>query len=103
MYVSEHMGWVRKVVQMNVYFRLGNPGGSGFRVGKGPDGKMGKCRGQFTSNLRERWMDPITARRVPSKWEKEQGEQGEHCVYSLSTLCTVYIGTNAVMNDTSCI
>jgi hypothetical protein len=23
--------------------------------------------GQFTSNLRPRWMDPVTARRVPSK------------------------------------
>jgi hypothetical protein len=55
----------------NVYFGLGNPGGSGFRVGKGPDGKMGKCKGQFTSNLRERWTNPITARRVPSKWKKE--------------------------------
>jgi hypothetical protein len=78
------MGWVRNVVLMNVYFGLGNPGGSGFRVGKGPDGKMGKCKGQFTSNLRGRWTDPSTARRVPSKWKKEQGE---HCVYSLSTLC----------------
>ncbi len=49
---------------------LGNPGGSGFRVGKGPDGKMGKRKGQFTSNLRERWTDPITARRVPNKWKR---------------------------------
>ncbi len=24
-------------------------------------------RGQFTSNLRPSWMDPVTARRVPSK------------------------------------
>jgi hypothetical protein len=24
-------------------------------------------RGQFTSNLRPRWTDPVTARRVPSK------------------------------------
>jgi hypothetical protein len=23
--------------------------------------------GQFTSNLRPRWTDPVTARRVPSK------------------------------------
>ncbi len=49
---------------------LGNPGGSGFRVGKGPDGKMGKYKGQFTSSLRERWKDPITARKVPSKWKR---------------------------------
>jgi hypothetical protein len=33
-------------------------------------GKMGKCKGQLTSNLRERWTDPITARRVPSKWKR---------------------------------
>ncbi len=33
--------------------------------------------GQFTSNLRPRWTDPVTARRVPSKWrgvkEKKRG------------------------------
>jgi hypothetical protein len=33
--------------------------------------------GQFTSNLRPRWTDPVTARRVPSKWKREQGKQGE--------------------------
>ncbi len=31
--VSEHMGWVRNVVLMSVYLGLGNPRGSGFRVG----------------------------------------------------------------------
>jgi hypothetical protein len=33
---------------------------------------LGKGRergGQFTSNLRPRWTDPVTARRVPSKWK----------------------------------
>jgi hypothetical protein len=30
--------------------------------------------GQFTSNLRPRWTDPVTARRVPSKWKGEKGE-----------------------------
>jgi hypothetical protein len=33
--------------------------------------------GQFTSNLRPRWTDPVTARRVPSKWTKDYREQGE--------------------------
>jgi hypothetical protein len=33
--------------------------------------------GQFTSNLRLRRMDPVTATRVPSKWKREQGSQGE--------------------------
>ncbi len=75
------MGWVRNVVLMNVYFGSGNPVGTGFRVGKGPDGKMGKCKGQFTSNLRERWTDPIAARRVPSKWKKgTRGARGTLCI-----------------------
>jgi hypothetical protein len=76
-------------------------------------GKMGKCKGQFTSNLRERWTDPITARRVPSKWKRgtkgkwKKGTKGNkgskgNIVY-ITYLPYVYIGTNAVMNDTSCI
>jgi hypothetical protein len=51
-------------------------------------GKMGKCKGQFMSNLRERWTDPITARRVPSKWKR--GARGILCT-NLSTLC-IYSG-----------
>jgi hypothetical protein len=45
-------------------------GGGGLREGwvKG---------GQFTSNLRPRWTDLVTARRVPSKWTKDYREQGE--------------------------
>ncbi len=87
--VSEHMGWVRNVVLMNVYLGLGNPRGSGFWVG-GQMGRRGKYTGQFTSNPRKRWMDPVTARRVPSKWKGEQGEQGkqgDNHVHNLSTLC----------------
>jgi hypothetical protein len=30
-------------------------------------GKGLRKGGQFTSNLRPRWTDPVTARRVPSK------------------------------------
>ncbi len=34
--------------------------------------------GQFTSNLRPRWTDPVTARRVPSKQERgHEGWKGE--------------------------
>ncbi len=69
--VSKHMGWVRNVVLMNVYSGSGKPRGVGISGREGPDGKMGKCKGQFTSNLRERWTDPITARMVPSKWKRE--------------------------------
>jgi hypothetical protein len=38
MIVSKHMDWVRNVVLMSVYLGLGNPRGSGFRVG----GYMGR-------------------------------------------------------------
>jgi hypothetical protein len=68
-------------------------------------GKMGKCKGQFTSNLREMWTDPITASRVPSKWKRgTKGNKGSkgNIVY-ITYLPYAYIGTNAVMNDTSCI
>ncbi len=30
--------------------------------------------GQFASNLRPRWTDPVTARRVPSKLKGSKGE-----------------------------
>jgi hypothetical protein len=56
---------------MNVY--------SGFGKGRGGArwAGWGKCKGQFTSNLRERWTGPITARRVPSKWNKgNKGSKG---------------------------
>jgi hypothetical protein len=37
--------------------------------------------GQFTSNLRPRWTDPVTARRVPSKYtgvkRGAKGSKGE--------------------------
>jgi hypothetical protein len=53
------------------------------------------------SNPRKRWTDPVTARRVPSKWKGEQGEQGI-TVY-ITYLSYVYNGMNAAVNDTSCI
>jgi hypothetical protein len=80
--VSEHMGWVCNVVLMNVYSGFGKPRGVGI-LGRGGArwAGWGKCKGQFTSDLRERWTGPITARRVPSKWKK--GNKG-----SKGTLCT---------------
>jgi hypothetical protein len=64
---------------------------SGEGLGKGWD-----RGGQFTSNLRPRWTDPVTARRVPSKWKgvkkgtkgSQQGEvkQGGCAMYS----CTLF-------------
>ncbi len=61
--------------------------GFGISGGKGPDGQMRECKVQFTSNPRKKWTDPVTARRIPSKWKKEQGEQGDYRVHNLSILC----------------
>jgi hypothetical protein len=83
------MGWVRNVVLMSVYFGFGKPQGVGIS-GRGPDGQVRKCGGQFTSNPKKRWTDPVTTRRVPSKWKGEQGEQGEqgdNYAHNLSILC----------------
>ncbi len=71
---------------------LGNPRGSGFRVGS-QMGRGEEYRGQFMSNPRKRWTHPVTARRVPSKWKWKEGEQGEqreqgdNRVHNLSILC----------------
>ncbi len=41
-------------------------------------------RGQFTSNREQRWTDPVTARRVPSKWIRGiRGTRGQLCIYNL--------------------
>ncbi len=75
--VRELVGWVRNVVLMNVYLDLENPRGSGFRV-RGHMGQVREMGSQFVSNPGTRWMDPVTARRVPSKLRRvEQGKQGE--------------------------
>jgi hypothetical protein len=31
---------------------------------------MGGTKGQFTSNWEQRWTDPVTAKRAPSKWTR---------------------------------
>jgi hypothetical protein len=46
--------------------RRGVFGGAGNLEGEGL-GRGWVKGGQFTSNLRARWTDPVTARRVPSK------------------------------------
>jgi hypothetical protein len=42
--VSEHMGWVRNVVLMSVYFGSGKPQGVGIS-GRGPDGQVREIQG----------------------------------------------------------
>ncbi len=40
-------------------------------------GSEGNEEGQFTSNPGKRWTDPVTARRVPSKWKgTNRGSKG---------------------------
>jgi hypothetical protein len=50
-------------------------------------------------------MDPVTARRVPSKWKgANKGSKGSKGIIMYITyLAYVYNGMIAVMNDTSCI
>jgi hypothetical protein len=60
-----------------VHLEVRNLGGSGFWNEGANEQKTGEWGVQFTSKRRPRWTDPVTARRVPSKWKREQGEQGE--------------------------
>jgi hypothetical protein len=56
------------------------------------------------SNPRKRWTDPVTARRVPSKWKGERGNKGSMgTIMYITYLSYVYNGMIAAMNDTSCI
>ncbi len=80
---------------------LGNPGGSGFRVGKGPDGQDG---GNARVSLR---ATQGRGGRIPSQQGGFQvsgkGNKGSKgIIVYITHLSYVYIRTNAVMNDTSC-
>ena len=50
--VSEHMGWVRNVVLMSVYFGSGKPQGVGIS-GRGPDGRVREMRGSVYEQPKE--------------------------------------------------
>jgi hypothetical protein len=77
------------------------PGGRDFGRGATWAGE-GNEGGQFTSNPGKRWVDPVTARRVPSKWKgTNKGSKG--IIMYIAYLVRVYNGMIAVMNDTSCI
>ncbi len=64
--VSEHMGRVHNVVLIKCIFGSGKPRGVGILY-KGAHGLNGETMGQFMSSREQRWTDPVTARRVPSK------------------------------------
>jgi hypothetical protein len=65
--VSEHLGLVHNVVLIKCIFGSGKPRGV-WILYKGSTWAKWGTRGQFTSNREQRWTDPVTARRVPSKW-----------------------------------
>ncbi len=50
--VSEHMGGVRNVVLMSVYFGSGKPQGVGIS-GRGPDGRVREMRGSVYEQPKE--------------------------------------------------
>ncbi len=50
--VSEHMGWVRNVVLMSVYFGSGKPQGVGIS-GRGPDGQVKEIQGSVYEQPKE--------------------------------------------------
>jgi hypothetical protein len=50
--VSEHMGWVRSVVPMSVYFGFGKPQGVGIS-GRGQDGRVREMRGSVYEQPKE--------------------------------------------------
>jgi hypothetical protein len=70
---------------------LGNPGGSGFWVGEGPDGQdVGNARVSLraTQGRGGRIPSQQGGFQVSGKGNKgEQGEQGDHRVHNLSILC----------------
>jgi hypothetical protein len=70
------LGQVRNVVLIKCTFGSGKPRGVGIS-GRGPHGLNEGMGDQFTSNQGTRWTDPVTARRVPSKWSKgNKGNKG---------------------------
>jgi hypothetical protein len=64
----------RRILLEVVSVRRGHLG-FGNLEGGGLEGRRERG-GQFTSNLRPRWTDPVTARRVPSKWKGNKGSKG---------------------------
>jgi hypothetical protein len=100
------MGWVRNVVLMSVYFGSEKPQGVGIS-GRGPDGRVRECGGQFTSNPKKRWTDPVTARRFQVSGKGNKGSKGNKASKGIMVYITypscVYNGMIAAVNDTSCI
>jgi hypothetical protein len=59
-------------------------------------GQVREMGSQFTSNPGKRWMDPVTARRVPSKWrgtnkgcKGNKGSKGNSYVHTIYSRCAI--------------
>ncbi len=80
---------------------LGNPRGSGFWVGEGPDGQMGgnaRVSLRATQGRSGRILSQQGGFQVSGKGDK--GSKG--IIVLITHLPYVYNGKNAVVNDTSC-
>ncbi len=98
--VLDLVSQVRDAVLMNVYLEVRNPRGRDFEIG-GYISKGREMGSSVASNRRPSWTDPVTARRVPSKWKgigkgskgargmsKGKGErQGECAMYIVICAC----------------
>jgi hypothetical protein len=65
--VRDLLNLVHNVILIECIFRSGNPRGSGFWVKGNRWASEGTKGVSLTSNREQRWTDPDTARRVPSK------------------------------------
>ncbi len=65
--VRDLLDLVHNVILIECIFGSGKPGGSGFWAKGSTWATVRTKGGQFTSNREQRWTDPDTARRVPSK------------------------------------
>jgi hypothetical protein len=103
-HVSEHMGWVRNVILMNVYLGLEKPQGVGIS-GEGPHGQVREMRGVSLRATRERGGRILSQQggfQVSGKGSK--GSKGiKGIIMYIAYLVRVYNGMIAVMNNTSCI
>jgi hypothetical protein len=99
--VSEHMGWVRNVVLMNVYFGSGKPQGVGIS-GRGgarwADGGNARVSLRATQGRSGRILSQQGGCQVSGKGN--MGSKG--IIVYITYLSYVYNGTSAVVNDTSC-
>ncbi len=105
--VSEHMGWVRNVVLMSVYFGFGKPQGVGIS-GRGARWAGEENAGvslRATQRRGGRILSQLGGFQVSGKGNKgSKGSKGSKGIIMYITHPSyVYNGMIAAVNDTSCI